>query len=65
MGERADGCDIKTSALLLDEAFAPLSSMNIRFDNSYARLPERFFAKKKPACVPEPKLIRLNLGLAA
>jgi protein adenylyltransferase len=39
--------------------------MNIRFDNTYARLPERFFAKQKPAHVPEPKLIRINLGLAA
>jgi uncharacterized protein YdiU (UPF0061 family) len=39
--------------------------MNIRFDNTYARLPERFFAKQQPARVPEPKLIRLNLGLAA
>src|SRR5579862_572474 len=39
--------------------------MNILFDNTYAKLPERFFAKQRPAHVPEPKLIRLNLGLAA
>ena len=39
--------------------------MNIHFDNTYAKLPERFFAKQVPARVPEPKLIRLNLGLAA
>jgi uncharacterized protein YdiU (UPF0061 family) len=39
--------------------------MNILFDNTYAQLPERFFAKQEPARVPEPKLIRLNLGLAA
>src|SRR2546423_1506591 len=39
--------------------------MNIRFDNTYARLPERFFARQKPARVPEPKLLRVNLGLAA
>jgi uncharacterized protein YdiU (UPF0061 family) len=39
--------------------------MNMLFDNTYARLPERFFAKQEPARVPEPKLIRLNLGLAA
>ncbi len=39
--------------------------MNILFDNTYAKLPERFFAKQEPACVPEPKLIRLNVGLAA
>jgi uncharacterized protein YdiU (UPF0061 family) len=39
--------------------------MNILFDNTYAKLPERFFAKQEPARVPEPKLIRLNLALAA
>ena len=39
--------------------------MNILFNNTYARLPERFFTKQEPARVPEPKLIRLNLGLAA
>lgn len=39
--------------------------MNIPFDNTYARLPERFFAKQVPAQVPEPKLIRLNLELAS
>src|SRR6202521_1432543 len=39
--------------------------MNILFDNTYAHLPERFFAKQVPARVPEPKLIRLTLRLAA
>jgi serine/tyrosine/threonine adenylyltransferase len=39
--------------------------MNILFNNSYARLPERFYTKQEPARVPEPKLIRLNLDLAA
>ena len=39
--------------------------MNILFDNSYAQLPERFFARQQPARVPEPALVRLNLGLAA
>jgi serine/tyrosine/threonine adenylyltransferase len=39
--------------------------MNILFDNTHAQLPERFFAREKSAHVPEPKLIRLNLGLAA
>ena len=39
--------------------------MSILFDNTYSRLPERFFARQQPARVPEPKLIRLNVGLAA
>ena len=38
--------------------------MHIPFDNTYARLPDRFFAKQEPARVPEPKLVRLNLALA-
>lgn len=34
------------------------------FDNSYARLPERFFARLPPEPVCEPRLVRLNEGLA-
>jgi uncharacterized protein YdiU (UPF0061 family) len=34
------------------------------FDNSYARLPERFFARLAPAKVAEPGLIRVNVPLA-
>jgi uncharacterized protein YdiU (UPF0061 family) len=39
--------------------------MSIPFDNTYARLPERFFARQNPARVPNPELIRLNETLAA
>jgi uncharacterized protein YdiU (UPF0061 family) len=34
------------------------------FDNSYARLPERFFARLPPTPVSTPRLIRLNENLA-
>ena len=34
------------------------------FDNSYARLPERFFAALAPTPVQAPALVRLNTGLA-
>jgi len=34
------------------------------FDNSYARLPERFYAPMKPTPVPAPRLVRLNSVLA-
>jgi len=34
------------------------------FDNSYARLPERFFARVDPARPPSPSLIALNRELA-
>jgi uncharacterized protein YdiU (UPF0061 family) len=34
------------------------------FDNSYARLPERFFARVSPTSVAAPRLIRLNVSLA-
>lgn len=36
-----------------------------QFDNSYARLPERFFASVYPEPVEGPKLIRFNRELAA
>ena len=35
------------------------------FDNSYARLPDRFFARVAPTRVSSPRLIRLNRPLAA
>jgi uncharacterized protein YdiU (UPF0061 family) len=38
--------------------------MTPSFENSYARLPERFFAKTTPARFPAPALIRLNRTLA-
>ncbi len=34
------------------------------FDNSYARLPERLFARVAPAPAPAPRLLQLNLPLA-
>jgi serine/tyrosine/threonine adenylyltransferase len=36
----------------------------IPFDNSYARLPERFFTRTAPRPVAAPRLIRLNTALA-
>jgi uncharacterized protein YdiU (UPF0061 family) len=35
------------------------------FDNSYARLPERFYARVSPSSAEAPKLIRVNSELAA
>ncbi len=34
------------------------------FNNSYARLPDRFFARLTPSPVRAPQLIRLNEALA-
>lgn len=39
--------------------------MTIAFDNSYARLPERFYSRTSPTPVAGPKLIRVNRPLAA
>lgn len=39
--------------------------MRLSFDNSYARLPERFYAPASPAPFPTPQLIRLNHPLAS
>jgi uncharacterized protein YdiU (UPF0061 family) len=38
--------------------------MMIPFDNTYARLPDRFYARTKPTLVKSPRLIKLNRGLA-
>jgi uncharacterized protein YdiU (UPF0061 family) len=44
---------------------AVLMRMKFSFDNSYARLPDRFFSRREPATVPAPALIRVNEELAA
>lgn len=41
----------------------PVTS-SLPFDNSYARLPDRFFARVEPARPTEPRLIKLNTALA-
>ncbi|MGL6094794.1 MAG: protein adenylyltransferase SelO family protein, partial [Fimbriiglobus sp.] len=41
------------------------SSVGWRFDNTYARLPEVFFAPAEPAAVREPRVTILNHRLAA
>ena len=38
--------------------------MQAPFDNSYARLPQRFFARLRPTPVSAPRLIKLNRALA-
>ncbi len=38
--------------------------MNIPFNNSYVKLPERFYARVHPATVPAPSLIKANERLA-
>lgn len=38
--------------------------MTIAFDNSYARLPERFFVRQPPSAVAAPRLVAVNRGLA-
>jgi uncharacterized protein YdiU (UPF0061 family) len=39
-------------------------TLNITFDNSYARLPDRFFSPMEPTPVAQPGLIRINETLA-
>jgi len=38
--------------------------VRLGFDNTYARLPERFFARVNPTPVTTPRLVQLNLELA-
>lgn len=38
--------------------------MPFNFQNTYARLPERFYSRQPPASVPKPQILRLNHGLA-
>ncbi|WP_437876766.1 protein adenylyltransferase SelO [Sorangium sp. So ce513] len=38
--------------------------MKFDFDNTYARLPERFYARVSPARVREPRVVKVNRALA-
>ncbi len=38
--------------------------MNFTFDNSYARLPDRFFSRVTPATVRDPRVVKVNRPLA-
>ena len=40
-------------------------TLSFAFDNSYARLPERFYARLDPTPVAAPRLLKLNEPLAA
>ena len=42
-----------------------MTKLSIQFDNSYTRLPERFFIRQKPKPVKKPRLIHLNAPLCA
>ena len=39
-------------------------TVHFPFDNTYARLPDRFYARVEPESVTAPRLIRLNRDLA-
>jgi uncharacterized protein YdiU (UPF0061 family) len=47
-----------------EDAAPDLRAMGIPFDNTYARLPERFFARLAPTPVGAPRLLKLNTPLA-
>ncbi|MGH7440900.1 MAG: protein adenylyltransferase SelO family protein, partial [Polyangiaceae bacterium] len=36
-----------------------------RFDNTYARLPDRFYARVRPTPVREPRVVKVNTALAS
>jgi uncharacterized protein YdiU (UPF0061 family) len=42
----------------------PASEFGGQFDNSYARLPQRFYARLAPTPVRRPRLVKLNYPLA-
>ncbi|MBM3649584.1 MAG: YdiU family protein [Alphaproteobacteria bacterium] len=48
----------------LNEASAAAVGPAFAFDNSYARLPERFYARLDPTPVAAPRLIKINTALA-
>jgi uncharacterized protein YdiU (UPF0061 family) len=52
------------STPLPDTSDSDREAVRLGFDNTYARLPERFYARVNPTPVATPRLVKLNLGLA-
>src|SRR6516165_5137642 len=52
------------TGLFLHQPPAAGGGIALPFDNSYARLPERFYARLAPTPVAEPCLVKLNVALA-
>ena len=52
------------SMLLPDTSDSDPQAVRLGFDNTYARLPERFYARVNPTPVATPRLVKLNLELA-
>ena len=53
-----------TTATEAPETHCDSPAPRCAFDNSYARLPERFYARLAPTPVAEPGLVKINRGLA-
>src|SRR5271163_1743769 len=49
---------------LPDTSNTDRAAVRLGFDNTYARLPERFYARVNPTPVATPRLVKLNLELA-
>src|SRR5271163_856714 len=49
---------------LPDTSNSDRQAIRLGFDNTYARLPERFYARVNPTPVATPRLVKLNLELA-
>ena len=41
-----------------------MTGVGFSFHNTYARLPDRFFARQEPTPVAAPRMIRVNVALA-
>jgi uncharacterized protein YdiU (UPF0061 family) len=54
----------ETTSKPQSESQTELQPLNLGFANTYARLPERFFARVNPVKVAAPSLIKLNTELA-
>ena len=44
--------------------YRPAATKTFTFDNTYARLPERFFARVRPTAVRAPRVVKVNAALA-
>src|SRR5476651_1458098 len=59
------GAKVQSLALGMQTTAETSRPLAVFFDNSYAHLPERFYARLDPAPTAQPRLINFNSALAA
>ena len=54
---------LEAMAVAYSSSGSDANPVQFGFENTYARLPERFFSRQNPVAVAAPRLIKVNSGI--